>query len=47
MGYIVEIVPNAEKEFLKLSQELRKNIRSKIILLKENPLHIERMFTGK
>ena len=37
MGYIVEIVPKAEKEFLKLSEVLRKKIRNKILSLEENP----------
>jgi mRNA interferase RelE/StbE len=43
LGYIVEIVPKAEKEFLKLSKVLRKNIRSKILSLEENP----RLFGSK
>ena len=37
MGYIVEIVPKAEKEFLKLSEVLRRKIRNKILSLEENP----------
>ena len=37
MGYIVEIVPKAEKEFLKLPLTERKKIRNKILSLEENP----------
>ncbi len=37
MGYIVEIVPKAEKEFLKLPPVEQKKIRNKILSLEENP----------
>jgi mRNA interferase RelE/StbE len=37
LGYIVEIVPKAEKEFLKLPEVLRRKIRNKILFLEENP----------
>ena len=37
MGYIVEIVPKAEKEFLKLSEVLRRKICNKMLSLEENP----------
>jgi len=37
LGYIVEIVPKAEKEFLKLPPVEQKKIRNKILSLEENP----------
>ncbi len=36
MGYIVEIVPRAEKEFLKLSPIEQKKIRNKILSLEKD-----------
>jgi mRNA interferase RelE/StbE len=35
--YTVEIVPKAEKEFLKLHVELRDRIQKRILSLEENP----------
>lgn len=35
--YTVEIIPKAEKEFLKLQGELRNRIRKRILALEENP----------
>jgi mRNA interferase RelE/StbE len=37
LGYIVEIVPKAEKEFLTLPPTERKKIRSKVLSLEEDP----------
>jgi mRNA interferase RelE/StbE len=37
LGYIVEIVPKAEKEFLKIPLTERRKIRNKILSLEENP----------
>ena len=37
MGYIVEIVPRAEKEFLKLPPIEQKKIRNKVLSLEEDP----------
>ncbi len=37
MGYIVEIVPRAEKEFLRLPPTEQKKIRNKILFLEKDP----------
>lgn len=37
MGYIVEIVPRAEKEFLRLPPTEQKKIRNKILSLEKDP----------
>ncbi|MBA4419280.1 MAG: type II toxin-antitoxin system mRNA interferase toxin, RelE/StbE family [Syntrophus sp. (in: bacteria)] len=37
MPYTIEIVPRAEKEYLKLPNDVRGQIRKKILSLEENP----------
>ena len=37
MGHIVEIVPKAEKEFLKLSEVLRRKICNKMLSFRRKP----------
>lgn len=35
--YLIEIVPKAEKEFLKLTESIQVRVRKKVLLLENNP----------
>lgn len=37
MGYVIEVVPKAEKEYLKLPNSIQSRIKQNIISLEDNP----------